>query len=57
MAIPKVESVFCDACGEVKPVLYDKMPADERNDHAATDIICGDCHLVIATLHHPAEPQ
>jgi hypothetical protein len=23
------------------------------NDHDATDIVCGDCHFIIATLHHP----
>jgi hypothetical protein len=55
---PSVESIWCDACDNVQPVLYDRMPADERNDHEATDIMCGECHLVIATLHHPrADPK
>lgn len=50
--IPSVESVWCEDCGEVRPVTYDRMPADERNDHDATDILCDHYHI-IATLHHP----
>jgi hypothetical protein len=27
------------------------MPANDRNDHAAIDLMCGKCRLVIATAH------
>ena len=30
------------------------MKANDRNDHDATDILCGECKFVVATLH--AEP-
>jgi hypothetical protein len=48
----QVESVWCEDCGEIRPVTYDRMPADERNDHDAIDILC-DRHHIVATLHHP----
>ena len=37
------------------PTYRNIMPKDARNDHAATDLLCGECHLVIATLHHLEE--
>lgn len=44
--------IYCDNCQAVKPLIPAYMPADNRNDHAATDLLCGDCRFVIATLHH-----
>ena len=49
---PKVESVYCEVCG-IAPVIYAFMPGGDLNDHDATDIMCGTCRLVVATLHHP----
>lgn len=46
------EHIWCDNCDEIRPLLRGYMPADERNDHAATDLICSECHFLIATLHH-----
>jgi hypothetical protein len=31
--------------------------ADERNDHAAIDLICATCDFVIATLHDRAKQK
>ena len=44
--------IYCNDCGEVSPMLSDFMPAIGKNEHAATDLICSRCCLVIATLHH-----
>jgi hypothetical protein len=49
-----VERIYCDGCLAVQPLVRAYMPADARNDHPATDLLCGECRLVIATLHHPA---
>lgn len=51
---PVIESIWCEDCGDVRPLRQDRMPADKRNDHAATDLLCDRYH-VIATLHHPSE--
>lgn len=45
------DHIWCEVCG-VTPLMLDRLEADDRNDHAATDLICGKCHLVIATVHH-----
>ena len=48
------ESVWCEDCGEIRPVRYDYMSAVKGlNDHDATDIMCDNAHIV-ATLHHPS---
>ena len=55
---PPMEHVWCGLCGSIQPLVRAYMPADERNDHAATDLLCATCRLVIATLHHlPSPPQ
>ena len=46
--------IWCGICDAAKPLLTDEMPADDRNDHAAMDLMCSDCRLVIATLHAPS---
>ena len=43
--------IYCSNCGKTRPLLTDEMPADRLNDHAAMDLMCGKCRLVIATLH------
>jgi hypothetical protein len=35
-------------CG---PVTLDVMLANEKNPHAAADIVCDECKSIIATLH------
>jgi hypothetical protein len=32
-------------------MIFDVMPADDKNDHAAADIVCDECKSIIATLH------
>jgi hypothetical protein len=51
--IPKAESIYCDACQDTQLLVRDFMPASENNDHDCTDLVCGSCGYVIATLHHP----
>lgn len=46
--------IYCDCCGDIRPVRPAMMEADERNDHAAVDLLCDVCHLVITTLHATA---
>ena len=43
--------VFCPLCKRNQPVVWSEMTADDTNDHDAIDIMCGECQLVIATLH------
>ncbi len=42
---------WCDNCRKTQPLITDVLPANEKNDHAVLDLVCGDCHFVIATLH------
>jgi len=39
------QRIFCDACGTIQPV------APAPNDKTSVHLLCGVCHLVIATLH------
>jgi hypothetical protein len=48
---------WCDTCGKVQPVTLDGMPANEKNPHAAADIVCDECKSIIATLHAPSGRQ
>ncbi len=47
----KDSHIWCENCGIV-PLIKGYMKADERNDHPSTDLICVNCRLVIATIHH-----
>lgn len=43
--------IYCDSCSTERPLLLDRLAANDRNDHDAVDLVCGDCKLIIATLH------
>ena len=43
--------IHCALCRQQRPVRVAVMEADEHNDHAAVDLMCSVCDLVIATLH------
>jgi hypothetical protein len=43
--------IWCQVCGSIQDLVLDEMPANDRNDHAAIDLMCGKCRLVIATAH------
>jgi hypothetical protein len=43
--------VWCGTCQKVQPMIFDVMPADDKNDHVAADIICDECKSIIATVH------
>ena len=47
-------NVWCPNCNKVQPMEFATMKANDRNDHDAADILCGECKFVVATLH--AEP-
>lgn len=57
---PLPTSGWCRDCRETRPITYDLLAADERNDHNAIDIACDRFH-VIATLHNkaaePSQPE
>lgn len=49
--------IWCSNCGAETGLLIDEMEADNLNDHDAADLMCGECRLVIATLHdHKKDP-
>lgn len=43
--------IWCPLCKANTPLALDEMPANERNDHGAMDLMCGECRLVVATVH------
>lgn len=43
--------VWCDTCQKIQPMIFDVMPANDKTDHDAADIVCDECKSVIATLH------
>jgi hypothetical protein len=47
-------NVWCPNCNKVQPMEFATMKANDRNDHDAAEILCGECKFVVATLH--AEP-
>lgn len=53
----KYPRIWCNQCDALNPLAVDEMPADERNDHGAMDLMCGECRLVVATVHATATFQ
>lgn len=48
--------IWCSQCEGLTPLALDEMPANELNDHGAMDLMCGECRLVVATVHEAAAP-
>lgn len=48
--------IYCDNCKVIKPLVRDLMLTGGHSTHDAEDLICGDCHYVIATLHESDSP-
>jgi hypothetical protein len=48
---------WCDTCKKIQPMIFDVMPANEKNDHDAANIVCVECKSIIATLHGPTAQQ
>lgn len=48
------DSIWCDGCGEVKPLLVDQMSGNDTSGKFTNpiDYMCADCRLVITTLWH-----
>ena len=43
--------VWCPTCNKTQPMIFDVMKANDKNEHDAADIVCGECKSIIATLH------
>jgi ribosomal protein S27E len=46
--------VWCPTCNKTQPMIFDVMEANDKNEHDAADIVCGQCKSIIATLHAPS---
>ena len=46
--------VWCPACNETQPMIFDLKKANDKTDHDAADIVCEECRSIIATLHGPS---
>jgi hypothetical protein len=46
--------VWCPTCNKTQPMIFDVMKANDKNEHDAADIVCGECKSIIATLHAPS---
>jgi hypothetical protein len=44
-------SVYCDNCRKVRPMIFDVLEVNDKNDHAVADIVCDVCKSIVATLH------
>jgi hypothetical protein len=49
--------IYCALCKKQQPLLLMEMEADNNNDHAAVDLMCSECRLVIATLHERVDAE
>lgn len=54
--IKDLHYIYCPNCKAIKRLRRDYMVADGRNTHDAEDLVCADCHFVIATLHASDAP-
>ena len=43
--------VYCGNCKAIRSLYWVPMEPNKNNDHPAVDLLCGDCHFVIATFH------
>jgi ribosomal protein S27E len=46
--------VWCPTCNKTQAMIFDVMEANDKNEHDAADIVCGQCKSIIATLHGPS---
>jgi hypothetical protein len=35
--------VWCPTCNKTQPMIFDVMKANDKNEHDAADIVCGEC--------------
>jgi len=52
--LARCSRVWCPSCNKTRPMIFDVMKANDKNDHDAADIICEECKSIIATLHGPS---
>lgn len=51
MTLDSMHYIWCTECEAIRPMLTDYLPASELNSHAAIDLLCAECHFIVATLH------
>ena len=56
-ALARFPRVWCPTCNKTQPMIFDVMKANDKNEHDAADIACGECKSIIATLHAPSVRQ
>jgi hypothetical protein len=49
--------VWCPTCEKTQKIIFDVLPAGDKNEHDAADIVCEYCKSIIATLHAPRAQQ
>src|SRR6516164_433284 len=52
--LARCSRVWCPSCNKTRPMIFDVMKANDKNDHDVADIICEECKSIIATLHGPS---
>ena len=52
--LARCSRVWCPSCNKTRPMIFDVMKANDKNDHDTADIICEECKSIIATLHGPS---
>ena len=55
MRVPEDMAHFwCEICGEIQPVVFDKTPAEDvSGEFMGRDIVCEECNFIIATFYSP----
>jgi hypothetical protein len=43
--------VWCESCQKIQRMIFDVMPASDKNPRDVADIVCDECKSIIATLH------
>lgn len=50
--------IWCDCCECIRPLVIGSMEGDDVSGKFtdAADLLCGECHFVIATVFNPKTP-
>jgi hypothetical protein len=49
--VKRFSHVWCTNCDKLQPMVLAPMKGDERKPDDAADMLCGECHFIIATLY------
>ena len=50
ISIAEATHVYCDMCKQTQITIIEPLKKDDRNDYPWGDIVCGVCHVPVATL-------